>query len=348
LAQAFRSPKVNSKDNHGPIRDVGSGPTLKMAVLLRGKARQLILGCAGLASLACAFSSLTFLGATMRSTMLPGHGMSSSMSSAAAATASSALQPTVFLSMAALGAIAAAAATRGSRQVARPAAKAIGQQLALQQRGVFASGAMNGQCRSSSVVARRFWGEDDDPYSRCTSLKLQIGVQYSKNFLDNLNKLAETADVETEEGLHQLLLDIITSLRRAEPTWRYGYCERLVFDVDDDGARQSTSALQRWGIEAQTKFGDGEDWEKLEKNQPKGVTEFLVLTILVSAYGPICRDRDELKIMSMKDMQEVLDSLAGVQADELIQLDVQWIPEEDGDTLSSMEMTVKFPEFALL
>mmetsp|Transcript_62132 Transcript_62132/g.115272 ORF Transcript_62132/g.115272 Transcript_62132/m.115272 type:complete len:306 (+) Transcript_62132:74-991(+) len=209
---------------------------------------------------------------------------------------------------------------------------------------IFASGALERPARVPAIVGRRFFGEDDDPYSRCTSLKLQLGFQYSKQLLESLNKLAETADTSSEEGLHQLLLDIVVNMRRGEPSWRYGFCERLVFDVDDDGARQSTSALQRWGIEAQTKFGDGEDWAKMEKNQPKGVTEFLILTVLVSCYGPICPEIEDLQVRSTKDLRAVLDGLSGVQEDELIQLDVQWIPEEDGDTLSTTEMTVKFPE----
>mmetsp|Transcript_55095 Transcript_55095/g.128949 ORF Transcript_55095/g.128949 Transcript_55095/m.128949 type:complete len:305 (+) Transcript_55095:59-973(+) len=213
------------------------------------------------------------------------------------------------------------------------------------QPSVFASGALKQTGRAPAIVGRRFFGdEDEDPYSRCTSLKLQVGLQYSKQLLDSLNKLAQTAQTDTEEGLHQLLLDIVVAMRRGEPTWRYGHCERLIFEVDDDGARQSTSALQRWGIEAQTKFGDGEDWAKMERDQPKGVTEFLILTVLVSCYGPICPEVEKLQIRSTTDLRTVLDGLAGVQEDELIQLDVQWIPEEDGDTMSTTEMIVKFPE----
>ncbi|OLP93814.1 hypothetical protein AK812_SmicGene24257, partial [Symbiodinium microadriaticum] len=35
-------------------------------------------------------------------------------------------------------------------------------------------------------------------------------------------------------------------------------------------------------------------------------------------------------------------------ADELLQLDVQWIPEEEGDSLSAMEVTMKFPELVMI
>lgn len=35
-------------------------------------------------------------------------------------------------------------------------------------------------------------------YAKCTALKLQIGMQFSKNMLTTLNKLADTADTSSE------------------------------------------------------------------------------------------------------------------------------------------------------
>jgi len=197
-------------------------------------------------------------------------------------------------------------------------------------------------------VALAAWPwEDDDPYSRCSAVKLQVGLQFSKSLLDTLNGLADTADTSSDEGLHQLLLDVILALRRAEASWRYGCCERLILD-SEDGGREAGAALQRWGIEGQSKWGDGEEWEKMDKNMPSGKTEYLVITVLVSCYGTLCPEEKELKVRSISDVKKVLDSMSGVQVDELMQLDVQWIPEEDGDTLSAMEVTMKFPELAIL
>jgi len=197
-------------------------------------------------------------------------------------------------------------------------------------------------------VALKAWPwEDDDPYSRCTAIKLQVGLQFSKQMLENLNKLADSADTSTDEGLHQLLLDVMLALRRGEANWRYAHCERLLFDAEDEG-REASAALQRWGIEGQSKWGDGEQWDKIDKTAPSGTTEFLVITILVSCYGTLCSEDEELKVRANRDLKKVLDAMSGVQADELMQLDVQWIPEEEGDTLSAMEVTMKFPEFVAL
>lgn len=188
--------------------------------------------------------------------------------------------------------------------------------------------------------------EDDDPYSKCTAVKLQVGMTFSKSMLDSLNNLAETADTSSDEGLHQLMLDVILALRRSENAWRYGNVERLIMD-SEDGGREAGAALQRWGVEAQSKWGDGEEWEKMDKN-PSGTTEFLIITMLVSCYGPLCPADEKLKVRSVTDLKKVLDAIVGVQVDELMQLDVQWIPEEEGDTLSGMEVTMKFPELAIL
>ena len=61
-------------------------------------------------------------------------------------------------------------------------------------------------------------------YAKCTALKLQIGMQFSKSMLTTLNKLADGADTSSDAGLHQLLLDVVLALKRAETTWRYADC----------------------------------------------------------------------------------------------------------------------------
>lgn len=201
--------------------------------------------------------------------------------------------------------------------------------------------------KGSRLTLNAWPWEDDDPYSRCSAVKVQIGLQFSKPLLDNLNNLADTADTSTDEGLHQLLLDVMLALRRAQGSWRYGHVERLLFDSEDDG-REAGAALQRWGIEGQSKWGDGEAWEKMGGAAPTGTTEYIVVIVLMSCYGTLCAGDQELKVRSMTDLKKVLDSMSGVQADELMQLDVQWIPEEPGDSLSAMELTAKFPEMAIL
>merc|ERR1712039_134320 len=141
------------------------------------------------------------------------------------------------------------------------------------------------------------------------------------------------------------MLDVVTLVQRNASNWRYAHGERILSDAEDTG-RQASAQLQRWGVEAQTKFGDGQDYS--DKRAPAGVTEFVVVTILVSCYGTVCSDEEDLKVRSSGDLKKILDAICGVQADELMQLDVQWIPEEPGDSLSGMELTVKFPEMVMV
>ncbi|OLP83712.1 hypothetical protein AK812_SmicGene35496 [Symbiodinium microadriaticum] len=35
-----------------------------------------------------------------------------------------------------------------------------------------------------------------------------------------------------DEGLHNLLLDVVLALKRSENTWRYAECEQLLFDAE--------------------------------------------------------------------------------------------------------------------
>eukprot|EP00448_Togula_jolla_P005765 CAMPEP_0170603428 /NCGR_PEP_ID=MMETSP0224-20130122/18907_1 /TAXON_ID=285029 /ORGANISM="Togula jolla, Strain CCCM 725" /LENGTH=302 /DNA_ID=CAMNT_0010928309 /DNA_START=16 /DNA_END=924 /DNA_ORIENTATION=+ len=186
--------------------------------------------------------------------------------------------------------------------------------------------------------------EDDDPYAKCSCLKIQVGLNFSKSLLATLNKLAEGGG----EDLHGLLLDVVVALRRAQGSWCYGHGERLIFDSEAQGVREASAVMQRWGIEGETKWGDGEDWEKVDKTAIKGMTEYLVVTILVNCYGTLLPDEDKVRVRSITDLTKVLEAVSGIQEDELIALDVLWIPEEEGDTLSSMEVMSKFPEMAML
>ncbi|CAJ1351854.1 unnamed protein product, partial [Effrenium voratum] len=198
--------------------------------------------------------------------------------------------------------------------------------------------------RTGARTVRRAWPwEEEDPYAKCTALKLQIGMQFSKNMLTTLNKLADTADTSSDAGLHQLMLDVVLAIKRAETSWRYASCDFLLFDAEDEG-RAAGAKLQRWGLEAQEKWGDG-DWDK---DKGGGVTEYLVVTLMLSCYGAILGEEKEAKIRSMSDVKRVLGSVSEVQEDELLQLDVQWIPEEEGDSLSAMEVTMKFPELVMI
>mmetsp|Transcript_65168 Transcript_65168/g.149308 ORF Transcript_65168/g.149308 Transcript_65168/m.149308 type:complete len:195 (-) Transcript_65168:37-621(-) len=188
--------------------------------------------------------------------------------------------------------------------------------------------------------------EEEDPYAYCSAVKLQVGMQYTPTILDGLNKLSETCDTSTDQGLHQLLLDMVLLLQRNEANWRYAHVERALSSSEDEG-REAGATLQRWGVEGQSKWGDGQDYS--DKNTPQGVTEYVVVTMLVSCYGIVCAgDGDEVKIRNSTDLKKVVTAISGVQVDELIQLDVQWLPEEKGDSMSGLEVTVKFPEMMML
>lgn len=192
-------------------------------------------------------------------------------------------------------------------------------------------------------VARKAWPwEEEDPYAKCSALKLEIGMQFSKTMLTTLNKLADSADTSSDDGLHKLMLDVVLALKRAETSWRYADCDQMLFDAEDEG-RAAAGKLQRWGLEAQEKWGDG-DWEKDKESR---MTEYVVVTLMVSCYGAILEEKED-KIRSGNDVKRILGAISEIQQDELLQLDVQWIPEEEGDSLSAMEVTMKFPEMVMI
>ncbi|CAK9058464.1 unnamed protein product [Durusdinium trenchii] len=141
-------------------------------------------------------------------------------------------------------------------------------------------------------------------YAKCTALKLQLGMQFSKKL--GVEGWTKGGDA----GLHQLMLDVVLALKRSETTWRYADCVQLLFDAEDEG-RAAAGKLQRWGLE----------------EKEKRMTEYVVVTLMISCYGAILEEKED-KIRSAADVKKILGAISEVQEDELLQLDVQWIPEE--------------------
>ncbi|KAL3820464.1 hypothetical protein ACJIZ3_006369 [Penstemon smallii] len=180
-------------------------------------------------------------------------------------------------------------------------------------------------------------------------LKLQVGLLglRRRSLQIYLNRIAETADTSTPEGLHYVLTETINAL-----------LEHLDFRIYVDSSDSSVEVKYMDGdkrfdelsLEERRKF-DKETLVNIDNIKEKqsstkltttttGITnEYIVVTILVAAKGV----HKLPSIKNIEDLKEALEKLASISSTRILGVEVLWTPQEEDDTLSEEEFLEDYP-----
>lgn len=188
---------------------------------------------------------------------------------------------------------------------------------------------------------------------RVSLAKLQVGLLADARSLQaDLNRIAETADTGTSEGLAQLLQETALSLLRHPDYWvyatadqkqtrllsaeqefnRFTLAERSKFT--EESLSNVNNRLQHSPVKAELEGTD-------ELAQPG---EYIVATLVVAAYGQI----NLPQVQSSQDLRRCLSQLGAIGSDQLIAVEVLWTPQRTGETLTADEMLAEYPDLALI
>jgi uncharacterized membrane protein len=189
--------------------------------------------------------------------------------------------------------------------------------------------------------------------------KLQVGLlSEARELQTDLNRIAETANTNSSEGLAQVLQETSLALLRHPEYWAYAGGEaqqarlesaeaqfnRLVLAERSKLAKETLSNVGGRQIKAADVAGSlpaGETAGALA-NQAPG--EYIVATVLVAAEG-------NLKLPTVKnteDLRLALQQIGGVSPERLLALEVLWEPQAEGDTLTSDELISEYPDLRLI
>lgn len=198
-------------------------------------------------------------------------------------------------------------------------------------------------------------GSDEYGYSspNVSINRLQVGLLSSARELQtDLNRIAQTADTGSSEGLTRVLQETSLALLRHPEYWVYG-------GSDSSQARLEAAEAQfnRLSLTERSKFGE-ETLSNVNRQIKQAAAraelpgagemsqpgEYIVVTLLTATQG----DLKMPAINSSEDLRKALSQLGSVSSDRLLALEVLWTPQAEGDTLSSEEVVSEYPNLRLV
>ncbi|KAL0347953.1 UNVERIFIED_CONTAM: hypothetical protein Sangu_1023100 [Sesamum angustifolium] len=174
---------------------------------------------------------------------------------------------------------------------------------------------------------------------RTSVLKLQVGLLgLGRSLQKDLNRIAETADTSTSEGLHYVLTETVLALLRHPD-----YCISAYSSVDvkksvEEGRKDLINSLLKNAVSLMKRHlltSNSIKKQSLTVPRASGFSnEYIVITILVAAGGA----HKLPSINNSKDLKEALQKLASIPSSRILAVEVLWTPQNEDDTLSEREL----------
>ncbi|VVA93949.1 unnamed protein product [Arabis nemorensis] len=175
-------------------------------------------------------------------------------------------------------------------------------------------------------------------------IKLQVGLLgLGKTLQQDFNRLAESADTSTSEGLSYVLTEAALALLRHPD-----YCISCYSSVDvkrsiEDGEKRfnQLSIEERGKFDEETLVNVNSIKRQSSKTQRASdfSNEYIVVTILVAAEGV----HKLQPINGSLDLKEALQKLGSIPRNKIMAVEVLWTPQNERDTLSERELLEDYP-----
>ncbi|KAL5566923.1 hypothetical protein UlMin_030087 [Ulmus minor] len=175
-------------------------------------------------------------------------------------------------------------------------------------------------------------------------VKFQVGLLGMARALQrDLNRIAETADTSSPEGLGYILTETSLALLRHPDYCISGYSSVDLKRSMEEGEKR----FNQLSIEERGKFDEETlvNVNSIKRKSTGGVrangfsNEYIVITILVAAEGvhklPVINGSRELK--------EALQKLGSIPSSKILAVEVLWTPQNENDTLSERELLEDYP-----
>jgi uncharacterized membrane protein len=193
--------------------------------------------------------------------------------------------------------------------------------------------------------------------SKVSVARLQLGLLADARELQaDLNRVAQTADTGSPEGLTQVLQEATLSMLRHPEYWAYADSSSSLTRLDSAEVEFNRLALierSKFSDEAVTNVNNqirqGSESSALEKASGdtalvEAPGEYIVATILVATQGKLQLP----KVNNSEDLRRALSQIGSVSSDELLAVEVLWTPQAEGETLSSDEVLAGYPDLRLI
>lgn len=193
--------------------------------------------------------------------------------------------------------------------------------------------------------------------NRIDVVQVQLGVQaQARGIQDRLERLAESVDANSDQGLVTILKEVVLELRRHTDNIEYAAIEhkralalpaaetqfgdwsgdarskynREVISRDELGVRKQQKELETDGLRDE----DGQ----------LAVSEYFVVTIVAAVRGIQMPET----VHDAQELQALLERLGSVNVDQLVAVEVVWSPAALSDSMARDDMESRYPELATI
>lgn len=205
-----------------------------------------------------------------------------------------------------------------------------------------------------TVLRSRKQAAQADKASRIDVLRIQLGVQaQARNIQERFEKMAESADTDSEAGLARLLREVALALRQQVEAIEYGAVTRVAALALPAAQQQ----FGQWSTDARSKYNREivrADDMGLRKTQKEAATkdalhdedgEFAIAEFFVVSLVLALRGVDIVaSVNDARELEALLERLARITADELVAVEVVWSPASLSDSLAKDDMQLRYPE----
>lgn len=189
--------------------------------------------------------------------------------------------------------------------------------------------------------------------------RLQVGLMAAARYLQSdLNRIATTADTSTSAGLTQVLQETTLSLLRHPEYWAYGGAEVQQGRLEAAEAQFNRLALAERSKLAGEALSNVNNQIKrapaivdalpsangeftLENTEPG---EYIVASVIVATQGKLQLPT----INSTEDVRRAITQIGSIPSEQLMAIEIIWTPQAEGETLTSDEMVVAYPNLKVL
>uniref|UniRef100_UPI0025EB2886 DUF1517 domain-containing protein n=1 Tax=uncultured Deinococcus sp. TaxID=158789 RepID=UPI0025EB2886 len=169
-----------------------------------------------------------------------------------------------------------------------------------------------------------------------------------------LQRVAQTGDPDTNEGLARMLQEAALVALRHPERWVYGNVERA-----QGAPTAAESQVGAWATEARAAFTDQTTSNYQNRDPNSGYArrtdysyskdagdQYLAVTIAVAAHA--LGTLPPAGVTTMAEARAALQTISAVSAGDLIRAEVVWSPDMEGEFLSEDEAIQKYPKLTKL
>lgn len=179
-----------------------------------------------------------------------------------------------------------------------------------------------------------------------TVSKLQVALLASaREIQSHLTDLSLSADLDTAEGLTQLLQESALALLRHPDYWTHVDASSQTVKSREEAARLfeqlSIQERSKFSAETLTNVGGRVRYAQATRNSDDETASYIVVTLLIGT-----EDDKPLfdRVHSAEELQQLLQRVAAVTPDYLLVFELLWSPQEATDSLSYDELLMEYSE----